>query len=188
MLWFNENKLNWRAAFLIMLVIAVIGPWFFDRIWVPQPYTCSLPNVRLDDVFCGVPTSMTWLLAGVPSQFTYLVNELIMDSTSPYPASEWLFILFSVFLMFPFVSTAMLILWEEQRYWLPVHRVALGLAAGTGLLIAIPDFSAASGMLWGVWLYICLTICIGALEVLLWRAPRDGYGNNNSRSIHKSSQ
>src|SRR5512134_1742599 len=101
MLWLKEHRRIWRAAFLITLIIAMIGPWFFDKIWVPQPYTCSLPNVRLDDVFCGVPTSITWLLAGVPSQFTYLVNELITDSTSPYPASEWLFILFSLFLMFP---------------------------------------------------------------------------------------
>jgi hypothetical protein len=172
MLWLKEHRRIWRAAFLITLVIAMIGPWFFDKIWVPQPYTCSLPNVRLDDVFCGVPTSITWLLAGVPSQFTYLVNELITDSTSPYPASEWLFILFSLFLMFPFVSTPILILWQEQRYWSTFHRVALGLAAGTGLLIGILDFSVASWMLWGVWLYICLTICMCGLEVLMLRIPR----------------
>jgi hypothetical protein len=152
-----------------MLVIAVIGPWFFDKIWVPQPYICSLPNVRLDDVFCGVPVSIDWLLAGIPSQFTYLVNGLITGSTSNYAAAEWLFILFASFLMFPFVSTPILILWQEQRYWSAVHRVALGLAAGTGLLIGILDFSVASWMLWGVWLYICLTISMWRLEFLVAR-------------------
>lgn len=169
MLWFKEHKGNWRIAFLIMLAVAMVGPWFFDRIWVPQPYTCSLPNVRLDDVFCGVPTSITWLLAGVPSQFTYLVNELITDSTSNYAATEWLFILFSIFLIFPFVSTPILILWQGQRYWSAIHRVALGLAAATGLLIGILDFSVASWMLWGVWLYTGLTISMWILEFLIAR-------------------
>jgi hypothetical protein len=169
MLWFKEYKRNWRVTFLIMQIIAMIGPWFFDRIWVPQPYICSSPNVRLDDVFCGVPISITWLLAGVPSQFTYLVNALIAGSTSNYAATEWLFILFSIFLTFPFLSTPVLILWQEQPYWSAIHRVALGLAAGTGLLIGILDFSVASWMLWGVWLYICLTICMWGLEVSIFK-------------------
>lgn len=172
MLWFKEHKRKWRLAFLIMLVIAMIGPWFFDRISVPQPYICSLPNVRLDDVFCGVPVSITWLLAGVPSQFTYLVNGLITGSPTNSRATEWLFILFSIFLIFPFLSTPILILWQEQRYWSAIHRVALGLAAGTSLLIGILDFSMASWMLWGVWLYIGLAISMLGLEVLISRIPR----------------
>jgi hypothetical protein len=170
--WINQHKRNVRTAFLILLVIAMIGPWFFDRIWVPQPYICSLPNVRLDDVFCGVPVSITWLLAGIPSQFIYLVNGLITGPTSDYAATEWLFLLFSIFLLFPFLSTPILILWQEQRYWSAIHRVALGLAAGTGLLIGILVFSVASWMLWGVWLYICLTISMWGWEVLILRTPR----------------
>jgi hypothetical protein len=170
MLWLKEHKRNWRVAFLIMLVIVMSGPWFFDRVWVPQPYICSSPNVRLDDVFCGVPISITWLLAGVPSQFTYLVNGLITGSTANYAATEWLFILFSIFLMFPFISTPILILWQEQRYWSAIHRVALGLAAGTSLLIGTLDFSVASWMLWGVWFYVFLTA--GLLVVEIVAAPK----------------
>ena len=169
MSWFKEHERGWRVAFLMILGIAMLGPWSFDRISVPQPYSCSSPNVRLDDTFCGMPIPVTLLLLDVPLQFAHLVNELITGSTSKYASAEWLSILFSIFLVFPFLSTSILILGQEQRYWSAIHCVALGLAVGTGLLIGILGFSVASWRLWGVWLYTCLTVCMWVVEVSIFK-------------------
>lgn len=152
-----------------MLVLAMIGPWFFDRVSVPQPYTCSLPNVRLDDDFCGVPTSITWLLVGVPSQFVYLMKGLITGVSRPYVTSEWLAMLFSIFLILPFFSTLVLVIWQKYNWLSIFQRISLGSAAGTGLLIGILGFSASSWMLWGLWLYMCLIVSMLKFEVLALR-------------------
>jgi hypothetical protein len=42
--WLKPYKRDVRIAFLTLLVIAISGPWFFDRIYVPSPYTCSAPQ------------------------------------------------------------------------------------------------------------------------------------------------
>ena len=40
-----ENKRTWRAVALILLLIAMIGPWFYERVYVPLPKLCTTPNV-----------------------------------------------------------------------------------------------------------------------------------------------
>jgi hypothetical protein len=166
MLWFNEYKRNWRVFFLVMLAVAMFGPWFFDRIFVPQPNICSLPNVRLDDDFCGIPISITWLLSGVPSEFVYLLKGLITGVYQPYTISSWFFILLSISLVLPFFSTLVLVIWENWNRTVIFHHIALGLATAAGLWVGIPDLSIRSWMLWGVWLYIILTGGLFAVEIL----------------------
>lgn len=164
MLWFKEHKRNWRVFFLAMLALAIFGPWFFDRVSVPLPYTCSPPYIRLDDDFCGIPISITWLLREIPSLFSYLISGLISGDHQSYATREWLVLLFSIFVILPFLSTPIVIKWEKQTF----HRVSLGLAAGTGLLIGIlaRSLSIVSWMLWGAWLYVFLTAGLLVMEIV----------------------
>jgi hypothetical protein len=168
MKWFNKGKRIWRLSFLAMLVVAMIGPWFFDRINVPQPYTCHLPNVRLDDDFCGVPVSILWILGMMPSTFVYLMDALIKGIDRPYnyAGAEWLTLLFSIFLILPFLSTVLLVIWDKQQRLMKIHLISLGLAAGTSLLVLAFSFASSSWMLWGVWLYVILTVGQLAVEIL----------------------
>jgi hypothetical protein len=55
MSWINEHKSVGRVAVLMLLLVAMMGPWTFDLINVPAEYPCSAPNIRLDDDFCGTP-------------------------------------------------------------------------------------------------------------------------------------
>ena len=165
---FKEHKRNWRVFFLAMLALAMFGPWFFDRISVPQPYICSLPNVRLDDDFCGIPISITWLLGEIPSLFSYLISGLISGDHRSYATREWLVLLFSIFLILPFLSTPIVIIWEKQTF----HRVALGLAAGTSLLIGIFGLFIGNWALWGAWLYTFLTAGLLMAEILAMSKAR----------------
>ena len=52
MLWFNENKLNWRAAFLIMLVIAVIATGITLFLHINTPWW-QRPSVQ-DEATLGI--------------------------------------------------------------------------------------------------------------------------------------
>ena len=35
MLWLQEHKTVWRVAILALLLVAIMGPWIFDKINVP---------------------------------------------------------------------------------------------------------------------------------------------------------
>ena len=63
MLWLDKNKRIWRTAILIMLLVALIGPWTFERINVPAKYPCTSPFIRLEGDFCGEPMSGIWILS-----------------------------------------------------------------------------------------------------------------------------
>jgi len=168
--WFKEHKRAWRTGFILVLALAMIGPWFFDRVNVPRPYLCSPPNVRLEGDFCGVPISITWMLRGMPSQFVYMMNSLISGVPQPYAVSNWIALLISIFLILPFLSTSIMIVWEKMRFSVNFQRVCLGLAAVSSVYIGILGFfisnSSSSWQLWGLWLYIFLTIGLLVVEIL----------------------
>ena len=58
--WINEHKNGWRVALLVVVLVAIMGPWTFDPINVPSEYPCQAPYIRLDDDFCGTPLPGTW--------------------------------------------------------------------------------------------------------------------------------
>lgn len=75
----NEYKAGWRTIFLVLLLVALSGPWYFDRVHVPSAYPCS-SGIRLDDDFCGLPGTGLWI---VPFAFGGLFNvarELLASS------------------------------------------------------------------------------------------------------------
>jgi hypothetical protein len=170
--WLNQYKRNIRMAFLMLLVVAISGPWFFDRIYVPSPYICSVPFMRLDDEFCGVPTSMTtWLfptIIGLPHIVTGLFTGALSFGNAP---GNLRFFLFLFLLSLPVFSTVILILHGDHPAGQILHKVGLVLAAAMVGWIAWSGYSRANWVLWGLWLYIGSTISMWALEVLLWRAP-----------------
>jgi hypothetical protein len=109
---------------------------------------------------------MAWLLAEIPLQLAHLVNGLIAGVPPISVASEWLYILLSIFLILTFLSTPVLIIWEKRQRWAGFHRVVLGLAAGTSLLIGVIGLFIGNWALWGAWLYTFLTAGLLMAEIL----------------------
>ena len=177
MLWLMQHKNIWRVAVLVLLLVAVIGPWAFDEINVPAEYTCSAPNIRLEGDFCGLPMSGTWILLMVIGHLASVVVGLV-TGTAYFSESEsgpliyilnsaMLFVL-AFLILLPLISTLLLILRGERRRWQVLHLVALGLAAGTGLLFGLSSLPRLYGALWGSWLYIGVTLCALVLELMMF--------------------
>ena len=138
MLWINEHKNVWRVAVLVLLLVAIMGPWGFgDLINVPSEFPCSTPYIRLEGDFCARP------LRGITA-FSYMAGAFIFP------------------LVLPFFSTLLLILRGDHPARQLANIVALGLAAGIGLLIGPRLF----WMSWGIWLYVGTAACALILEVL----------------------
>jgi hypothetical protein len=166
-MWINEHKTVWRVAILALVLVAFMGPWVFDRIWVPSEYTCSAPFIRLDGDFCGVPLSGIWL-------FRWMAGGLI-DASREFVTGEMGFIdwgrdlLFSLILfllVLPVFSVLLLILRGDRRRQQAFTVVAWGLGAGIALWIAMSEYPRPFWALWGIWLYIGLAAGALILEVL----------------------
>lgn len=174
MLWTNENRRSWRTAFLVLLVIALSGPWFFgDRIHVPSPYSCSWPYIRLDEFLCAEGRSFMLFLIVAISHFINIATRLAtgaMVLPQEWRAFPWFMLLIIPAVLLPFVTTLNLILGGEYPRRRILHMVVLALAAGMSLIFALLGFFTTALALWGIWFFIGLTAAMLLLEAL---APRE---------------
>ena len=170
MKWIYEQKRTIRLIYLLLLVIAINGPWGYDRINVPAEYPCTPPNIRLEGDFCGLPLSLAWSLSSVVEGLVYIVREVDLGSLRlANVIPELRVFLYLFLLLFPMISTAVLILGSRSRRWQMLHIAGLILAAGIAGLLAWLGNSTSGWilwLLWGLWLYILLTASLFALEVL----------------------
>jgi hypothetical protein len=165
--WINEHKNGWRVALLVVVLVAIMGPWTFDPIFLPPGFSCSAPNIRLDDDFCGTPLPGTWWLYWMVIGFVYASAGLV---TGAMGFVEWADVfrvsLLLFLLVLPFFSTLLLILRGDRRRRQIFNIVAWGLAAGIALLMGMSSYPRLFWVLWGSWLYIGLAASALILEVL----------------------
>jgi len=167
MSWISEHKKVWRGAILVLLLVAIMGPWTFELINVPSKYPCSPPFIRLEGDYCGEPMSGIWIFGWMVNVFIYTSAGLISGAMV---FIEWvreaLISLLSFLLVLPFFSTLLLILRGDRRHRQMLNIAAWGLAAGIGLVWGISSFSSPVWALWGLWLYIGLAASALILEML----------------------
>jgi hypothetical protein len=173
MSWLNKHKRIWRAAIFLLLLVALIGPWSFDRIHVPRQYPCSPPNFRLEGDFCGAPLSGMWIYFWMIAGF---VSILVEFATGAIPFADWageflrtLFIvLILILLLTPIFSTLRLFRREGLRHNQVFHITLWGLAAlFAGLYLILSGSLGYYWLLWGPWLYIGLAASALVLEAFV---------------------
>jgi hypothetical protein len=151
------------VAILVLLLVAIMEPWTFDRIDVPSEYPCSAPFVRLEGDFCGMPLSGFITMVARLVKGATVFTDLAFGSLYGLLSS-----LLLLLLVVPVFSTLLLILGGDRRRWRVFHVAAWGLAVGMGLLLVSRWF----WVLWGIWLYIGLAGSALILEVLVLVAGR----------------
>jgi hypothetical protein len=173
MSWMIEHKTIWRIAVAAAALATLLGPWFFDSLFVPPEYTCTPPAVRLDDRFCGLPVPGVRFIGWTADLFGY-ASDLLAAGTVTF--GEWARELFLGLLLLlpllPPISTALLVLRGDGRGRQVFNAVAWVLAGGLALLIGLSSHPEKFWVLWGVWLYIALAVAALALEALTASAPR----------------
>ena len=168
-----EHKNVWRVAELVLLLAAIMGPWAFDRIYVPSEYSCSAPWIRLEGDFCGVPMRGMTVLSFMAGALINIGVELVTGAIALSDrAGEFLFSLFLFVLVLPFFSTLLVILRGDRRRRQAFNVAAWGLTAGIGLLMGVSTYPRRLWALWGIWLYIGLAPSALILEVLTLSAGR----------------
>jgi hypothetical protein len=170
MSWIVEHKRVWRVVILGLLLMAIAGPWTFDRIYVPSKYPC---DVRLEGDYCGIPLSGMWIIWAVVGEFVHRVVGLVMGTTVLADLGRlFLIILGALLLLLPFFSTLLLIVPGERQRQQIFHIAVWGLATAVGLWLLLFASEWPQPQLWGLWLYIALAPSVLILEVVALVARR----------------
>ena len=169
MAWISDNKQTWRITILVLMLLATLGPWTFDRIYVPVGEPCQ-NSLRLEGNFCGIPLAgirmLPWLLSSTLfSSFRFVIGELSLLQAGREVLFGFLFIL----LLLPTFSMLLLSVTGGKRSWRWFHIVVLCLAIALGLLFITSSIAQPNLALWGLWFYIILLFFALVLELLcLW--------------------
>jgi hypothetical protein len=179
MSWINEHKNFGRVAALMLLLVAIMGPWTYSSDGVPPAEWCDDPLILLENERCVRLVSGATVLTFVIGVFLSMSVGLVTGATVlPDRAREFLItfrLMVGVFLLIlPFFTTLLLIRGRDSRRLRVFHLMAWGLAAVLGLLLTLLAVSG-SGLyseLWGIWLYFGLAAGALILEVLALVAGR----------------
>ncbi|MCO5195847.1 MAG: hypothetical protein M9930_21525 [Anaerolineae bacterium] len=163
----NDHIQQWRLVTLVLLLVALLGPWLFDRVNVPVEYPCSAPYIRLEGDFCGMPHSGMWLVATFVSGFGRgaIAGEFSLVETGRALLSS----LIPFILVMPVLSALILIWRGNNNILLRVINVVIwGLAATLSWFMIL--MQTPSGILplqfWGLWLYGGVTTANFAVEAI----------------------
>jgi len=165
----DQYQCNWRIVLLVLMIVAFIGPWAFERISVPEKHTCSHPYIRLGGDFCGIPLPGIGIIFGTGSSFIsigvgLLTGEFVfIERVRDFLIIIWL-VLFSVL---PFISTLLLILRGNNQRGKVFSIIASVLAIGGGLYFGLMTSPKLFWLAWGIWLYIGLAISTLILEIIM---------------------
>ena len=170
MIWINKHKKVWRVAVLVLLLVATLGPWTFDLIYVPSNYSCSSPFLRLEGDYCGLPLPGVKVFSFMVSAFTNISIEFLTGATVLTDRiRELLFSLSLPLFVLPFVSTFLLLVRGDRRRRQVFGIITWSLAAAvgllTGMLLGLSDGLKYTRFLWGIWLYIGSAAIALLLEV-----------------------
>jgi hypothetical protein len=153
-----------RLVVLLLLVVAVLGPWAYSSDGVPPPEWCAEPNILLTPERCVRLIPGTEILSLLGSFFVALPAMLFSREFSLLERGrELLFVFLLTLLFLPLISTLSLFLTRTTRRLLVFDLAAWGLAAVPAVYIAFFTTEQHPLQLWGVWLFVGL----GAAMLLL---------------------
>lgn len=175
MAWINRRKNIVRVATLLLLLVAVLGPWTDTSDGVPPAEWCRDPLILLDNGRCvrlvsGVEI-LTFIIGAVISLNVQLVNgTLVLADRVREFLGVSIFMLLLLLLVQPFLCTLILIFRGDRPHRQKYHVAVWGLATAiSGLLLVRSFWSGLLPELWGIWLYVALAVSVLAVELLAFR-------------------
>jgi hypothetical protein len=164
MSWFIERKNKLRMTIMAGMIVAFMGPWVLERLYIPAEYECS---IRLDGDFCGIPqpgiSLLFWLGGG------FAAGLFTGEFSNPERTREFLLIsLFILLPLLPVLGTLLLITDQDNQRKQGFAIVFWILAIGFGLFIGLTNHPGLFWEVWGIWLYTALAISALLIEILVF--------------------
>jgi len=172
MSWIHKHKRVWRVAILVLLLVAIMGPWTYTSDGVPPAAWCANPNILLENGSCVRLVSgaevITFMTGAFLSMSVGLVTgaTVLPDRTREY-LGVFLFMILLLLLLLPFFTTLLMIWGRDSRRLRILHLMVWGLAAVLSSLPVVFGLVLRSDRSWGIWLYIGSAASVLILEVFV---------------------
>jgi hypothetical protein len=155
-------------------VLAILGPWAFERLSVPAEYDCGPTNIRLEGDFCGSPISLIqtlfWMIYWFINRTIGMIRgEYNFDLIASDIRISWIYYLVIVLLTLPIINLLFLILRGDQPRLQKFHLVVCGLNLIPVLIFGLSNFPKVNLSPWGLWLYFGAMVGILILEGVLMK-------------------
>ena len=177
MAWINRRKDRVRVTVLVLLLVAVVGPWTYTEDGMPPAEWCRAPNILLGNGRCVRLVSGIEVLTFMSGAFLSLNAQLVMGTLVLAERAReffgvYLFMVLLCLLVQPFIST-LLALGRDRPLGGMYQVITWALASViTGLLWVASCFSGLGPKLWGLWLNTGLSVSVLAVELWASRASR----------------
>ncbi len=163
MAWFREHRSAMRLCVLALLIIALLGPWAYDAVMVPDEYACGPSLVRLGPGFCGDPMTGWFVIGSYGLNFFSVLWALISGARPFAEAGRELLTALAFLPLLPVLSSVLLIARGGKRSFQVFHWIALGLLASLMVWFIRAEVpSVISLRTWGPWLYLA-TLALGII-------------------------
>ncbi|GAP12496.1 hypothetical protein LARV_00231 [Longilinea arvoryzae] len=173
--WLREHLTLVRLCVLALLIIALLGPWVYENLSVPDEYDCAPSLVRIRPGFCGDPMSGWFVMGYFGVGFFGVLWALLSGATTFQEAGPNLIAGLVWLPVLPLLSS-LLLLWRGERPRLKgAHMVALLLMIGLTLVFIIAeDPTVVSIHMWGPWLFLAALAAGLAVESVTAFRSRSG--------------
>lgn len=172
MSWLHQHKQVVRILFLLLFVLAILGPWTYTLDGVPPPEYCDDRFVLVAADRCAELVSGLTLFLWMPVAFAAMLSALQSVELHLLWQALFVTVLFSLFVL-PFASSLALILrgdtLRRHRFHLAILAVAALLSAMLPFLLGGMDRALTFPRFWGIWLYTAVAAAFLALELLIGR-------------------
>jgi len=165
---------------LVLLLVAILGPWIYTLDGVPPPEWCQAPlfllgNGRCAGLVAGVTIIFFIIAAFLSINVGLVTGETVLPERGRELLGIYLFMMLIFLIMLPFISTVLQTWRRDPKRFRIFHLMAWGLAVVLSCLMVAYDPELRSGRFWGIWLYIGVAVSALMLEVfaLVWgRNPK----------------
>jgi hypothetical protein len=173
MTWLKGKPRFGQFLVLVLLVVALFGPWLiWDLIYVPAQSDCDPPWLRLEGDYCGMPYSGLAVLGFGIRALLALVGQVLSGSDFPADLLYVVLIIGGVctLLLLPYASTLLRLASANRRPGRIFAAVVWGLAAAAGVVLILAGTRHPFYLMWGIWLLTGLALVMLVVEVRQLRA------------------
>lgn len=171
---FAAHRRTFRFVGLVVFVLALSGPWGYDKIDVPAEFDCQRPFVRLYGDFCGLPISGLGMLVALGNAVGTLAQPGAFGAVEAGGLASMLLLAAGAIVILAPIAGLVWRLVGRDGKGLRLHAVWSVVA----LVVAVTLLAAQTPallQLWGLWLYAAVTILVLAGEVAaIGKTTRDG--------------
>jgi hypothetical protein len=171
MFLFREHRRLIRIVFLLLFVVALAGPWFYEDDGVPPPEYCDERFVLVAEDRCATLVSGITVMAWLPLATAGVLRMLLTGDLQSWTVIPYILTLTA--LAVPFLSNLRLLMRGGALPVLRSSRTVVAVATLLGvtwpILLSYADRPLTFPLFWGIWLYMAAALLALAFELLLAR-------------------